>query len=398
MRFLKNIQHFFSPKKESVISINNKENNYDSPEEIISNSYSFYNKEDLIFFPNLNVYGAFKYNVVRDILANNKAITVSDVHIALNSIYFSLDEQKHQNNKKAAYKHLNFLSKNFSNESNQSTEKLLEFLRSHFPIDTPFDLSEYLIKPFTFINIIEEYGFLEFMPQFNPWSTEYNHKYALKLINDYYDDSNLLTNLVTDYLNEGKPIPDRMYHFLSDIQSDYEINKDLLVQFFASMIFSGTHSTASFLTSFFHVLYTQYKHLLESPLNLKELEILENEVLRIYMPVQWIFRTVREDTHYAGINFKKGDTVLLFVGVANTDPNVFDEPSEIKFDRKINHLSFGIGPYACIGKFATHRNAVNLVSHLSNYTRQIKLVDKNAKHTIHNAILKIPLIVVYNDL
>src|SRR5690606_27647350 len=339
-----------------------------SPEEITANSQPFYTaKKDLIFFPSLNAYGAFKYNVVRDIFANNKVITVSDVHIALNSVYFSLDEQKHQNNKKAAYKHLEFLSKQKQDEPNQSTKKVFDFLLSKFPTNSIFDLSAHLINPLIFINILEEYGFLEYMPQFNPWSNEYKHDEAIRLISNYFEDSNNLSTLLTEYISTQKPIPQKMQHFLTEIQSDHPVTDELLAQFFSSMIFSGTHSTSSFLASYIYVLFNQYPHLLNKPFNYNELEIVENEVLRIYTPVQWVFRTVREDTKYAGVDLKKGDTVILFVGAANLDPTVFTSPNEIRFDRKTNHLSFGMGPYACIGRFVTHRIAINLISYLSDY-------------------------------
>lgn len=392
-KFWKKIIKIYPSSKDKKVT----EDNYKSPEEIISHANSFYSKQDLVFFPILNAYGAFKYDVVKDIFANNKAITVSDVHIALNSVYFSLNEQKHQINKKAAYKHLEFLSKNLQKEPNQFTENLFNVLRSKFPINKPFNLTEYLVNPLIFINILEEYGFLEFMPQFNPWEEQYNHDHALQLINSYFDDSNLLTILLADYIKNGNKIPSKMESFISEIQSDHNINDELLAQFFASMIFSGTHSTSSFLSSFIFTVFNQFPYLLKTPLDSKQLESLENEVLRLYMPVQWVFRTVRENTQYSGVNLKVGDTVILFPGVANLDPDIFEDACEIKFDRKHNHLSFGMGPYACIGKFATHRISMNLVSYLAPYANQIKFLENESKHTIHNAMLKIPLNVIYTE-
>lgn len=394
---LNKLRLFFQAKKTDASHIC-PEKDYKSPEEIIANSDSFYDKEDLVFFPGLNAYGAFKYNVVKDILSNNKAITVSNIHIELNSVYFSINEQKHQNNKKAAYQHLEFLSKKLQNEPNEYTEQLFHRLKSMFPVEKEFDLTEYLINPLIFISILKEYGFIDYMPRFSPWHDEYNHENAIELINSYFNDSSLLTTLIIDYFKDGNPIPDKMQHFLSDIQSDHKINDELLAQFFASMIFSGTHSTASFLSSYIYTIFSQFSHFWKDSLHPKNLEILEDEILRLHMPVQWIFRTVREDTQYAGINLKTGDTVLLFVGIANTDPTIFEDPHQIKFDRKVNHLSFGTGPYACIGKFTTHRMAVNLVSYLSQCSDEITLTQKEVKHTIHNAILKTPVLVTYHSL
>lgn len=386
---------FFSNEKNKQYIEDVNVDLFTSPESILSNPDELYLKQDLVYFKNLNAYGAVKYEVVKDILANNKQITVSDIHVKLNSIYFSLDEKKHQNNKKAAYKHLEFLSKNSQNELNEFSLKLLEFLRLKFPVNQSFDLVEYLVNPFVFIGILKEYGFLDNMDQLNPFSEKYKHESAIKEINNYYQDSNLLHRLIFNYLNEGNPTPDLMNSFLDDIQSDHALNEESKIQFFASMIFSGTHSTASFLATYVYTVFNQFPHLLNKPFDSKPLESVESEVLRIFTPVQWIFRTVREQTNYAGIDLKVGDTVMLFVGLANLDPSVFPNPKTIQFERDFNHLSFGIGPYACIGRYTARRNAWLILDFLADYKEEITFVEKDVDAYVQDAITKIPLLIKY---
>lgn len=393
-KFIRNLRY------KNKTSVNNTiESEFTSPEDIIIKSdSSIYEKEDLIYFPNLSIYGAFKYSVVRDILLNSKEITVSEIHRDLNKVYFSLDEQQHQQNKKVSYKYLDFLSKKNQNLPNEFTEELFEKLKSKFPINREFNLEKYLIQPLVFINILKEYGFLEYMPSYNPWCKQYKHSEVVQQISDYFEDSSLLKGLMIKYFENGNPIPKLMESFINDIQSDVEINDELRVDFFSSMIFSGTHSTTSFLTSFVYQLFVNYPKLLQQPLEFDKLKDLENEVLRIYMPVQYIYRTVRKDVVYKNNSLKVGDTIVLFIGKANLDLNEFENPETIQFNRKVNHLSFGIGPYACIGKFTTHRMAVNLVSYLVPYSNRFEIVDKNAKYFIHNAILRLPLNVIYNPI
>ena len=47
---------------------------------------------------------------------------------------------------------------------------------------------------------------------------------------------------------------------------------------------------------------------------------------------------------------RAGDIVILGWGAANHDPAAFDDPGEIRLDRRPNpHLAFGSGPHTCIG-------------------------------------------------
>jgi cytochrome P450 len=44
------------------------------------------------------------------------------------------------------------------------------------------------------------------------------------------------------------------------------------------------------------------------------------------------------------------DYVVLGWGPANHDPSAFDEPGQVRLDRRPNpHLAFGSGPHTCIG-------------------------------------------------
>ena len=45
-----------------------------------------------------------------------------------------------------------------------------------------------------------------------------------------------------------------------------------------------------------------------------------------------------------------GDIVALGFGSANRDPAAFEQPDEMRLDRKPNkHLTFGAGPHLCAG-------------------------------------------------
>lgn len=74
------------------------------------------------------------------------------------------------------------------------------------------------------------------------------------------------------------------------------------------------------------------------------------ELLRWVSPTMQFRRTATADTELAGQEIAAGDKVVLYYIAANRDPEVFDDPHTLRFDRPSNpHLAFGIGPHFCLG-------------------------------------------------
>ena len=74
------------------------------------------------------------------------------------------------------------------------------------------------------------------------------------------------------------------------------------------------------------------------------------EMLRFDSPVQADFRRVLEDCEVGGIALRKRDNVVLFLGAANRDPEVFEDPDRFDVGRgRGSHLSFGRGIHHCLG-------------------------------------------------
>src|SRR5690554_6810069 len=97
MKTIKNFfqsDRFLDRKKNELQEVQDKGIEITNPDDVLSAGIDFYKMDDLIYFPTFNAYGAFKYDVVKDILTKSSDISVSDVHISLNDIYFQLDERK----------------------------------------------------------------------------------------------------------------------------------------------------------------------------------------------------------------------------------------------------------------------------------------------------------------
>jgi len=75
------------------------------------------------------------------------------------------------------------------------------------------------------------------------------------------------------------------------------------------------------------------------------------EVLRYDSPVQLTSRIATEDVEIDGAEIPKGVPVIVAIGGANRDPQVFGEPDRVVIDRPdaARHLSFSLGIHHCLG-------------------------------------------------
>lgn len=74
------------------------------------------------------------------------------------------------------------------------------------------------------------------------------------------------------------------------------------------------------------------------------------ELLRFDGPVQVNSRMATEDADFAGGRVQRGDVLLLMLGSANRDDEVFADPERVDLRRHPNkHLAFGHGVHQCLG-------------------------------------------------
>lgn len=78
-----------------------------------------------------------------------------------------------------------------------------------------------------------------------------------------------------------------------------------------------------------------------------------DEMLRYFTPGTGVARTVIKPVELGGTQLQPGDRILLGLGSANLDDDVFAEPDEVELDRENSskHLAFGHGIHRCLGAF-----------------------------------------------
>jgi cytochrome P450 len=74
------------------------------------------------------------------------------------------------------------------------------------------------------------------------------------------------------------------------------------------------------------------------------------EVLRFDPPARVQGRTATEDCEVAGVTFRKGDPVALFLTAAGRDPSRWDDPDTFDLRREGANLGFGAGIHLCLGQ------------------------------------------------
>jgi cytochrome P450 len=75
------------------------------------------------------------------------------------------------------------------------------------------------------------------------------------------------------------------------------------------------------------------------------------EILRLESPVQLTARLALKDVAIAGMQIKRGDLVVVYLGAANRDPSVFPNPHHFDIERPNagRHLAFSGGRHFCLG-------------------------------------------------
>lgn len=79
-----------------------------------------------------------------------------------------------------------------------------------------------------------------------------------------------------------------------------------------------------------------------------------NELLRAYSPTVHN-RIVSHEVVINGVTMMPGDRVLLVPPLGNRDPEHWESPDEIRFDRGGQNLTFGSGVHNCLGRHLARR-------------------------------------------
>lgn len=101
-----------------------------------------------------------------------------------------------------------------------------------------------------------------------------------------------------------------------------------------------------------------------------------DEVLRFASPVQFDPRRATRSVELRGCKIEEGRVVICWLGSANRDETVFEEPDRFQLTRPSNrHLAFGFGPHYCLGANLARLEAQTALRVLLERTESIRRLD-----------------------
>jgi cytochrome P450 len=158
----------------------------------------------------------------------------------------------------------------------------------------------------------------------------------------------LLARLVVE--RTADPGPDLLSAMISAVDEGERLSVDEL---YANALFLMTagHETATNMLS--NGILTLLRHPDQQELLLADWSLLgtaTEEMLRFESPVQIGARVADRDREVQGLPLRAGQPVIVMLGAANRDPEVFHEPDRFDLTRDPNpHVAFGHGMHFCLG-------------------------------------------------
>jgi cytochrome P450 len=156
----------------------------------------------------------------------------------------------------------------------------------------------------------------------------------------------------------GKEGPDDLVGILLRAEVDGQpLSEYELVNYLFTLMMAGLETTAwAIRSSLWHLAqHPDDRRLIAQ--NPAMAAVAAEELLRCLSPVQGMARTVTQDgAGLGGVQFKKGDRILLVFAAGNRDEQKFENPDLVDISREPNpHVSFGVGIHRCLGSHLARR-------------------------------------------
>jgi cytochrome P450 len=164
------------------------------------------------------------------------------------------------------------------------------------------------------------------------------------------------TGEMTDYFRraireEDRPLADGLLKSLVEAEVDGDrLTEDEVIANAVVTMVGGQETTTNLIGSGMLTLLRQPDKLAELRDRPEIIESAVEELLRFESPSQHTGRICRADTVMGGKLIRKGEAVMAVMAAGNRDPERFDDPNTLDFERTDNrHLAFGWAAHFCFG-------------------------------------------------
>ncbi|MFJ8650161.1 cytochrome P450 [Streptomyces sp. NPDC093546] len=179
-----------------------------------------------------------------------------------------------------------------------------------------------------------------------------------------------LTSYIVELLERRRREPrEDLATVLADALDRGELNQEEAVSVTTAIQVSGAHAVRNNSANMVYALLTHPAHLARLRAEPELLPRAVDELLR-FIPHRngvGLPRVATEDLEVGGVLIRAGEVVYASYLAANRDPEVFDDPDALDFDRgELGHLAFGHGPHHCMGAQLTRMESEVMLSSLLN--------------------------------
>ncbi len=138
---------------------------------------------------------------------------------------------------------------------------------------------------------------------------------------------------------------------LLDGRDNEAMTEDELIATYLVLLFGGSETTTNLLGNGFLALQRhrdQWDRLVADPTLVRGAV---DELMRYDSPHHYLPRLATDDFAIGDERIRAGETVIVMMGAANRDPEVFDDPERLDLTRpnRGDHLSLAFGPHYCLG-------------------------------------------------
>ena len=155
-----------------------------------------------------------------------------------------------------------------------------------------------------------------------------------------------------------------------------EINDHEIASFCYSLLFAGHETTTTLISNALRVLLEHPDQWRTIATNPAAIPAAIDEVLRFSPSIVAWRRKALQDGYVGGVAIPQGSQLLLVMGSANRDADVFGDPDVFDISRPDarNHLSFGFGIHYCIGNLLAKLQARVVLEQITSRFPQLRLV------------------------
>lgn len=234
---------------------------------------------------------------------------------------------------------------------------IIDVLLDDIPDPTGFDLMAVLASPLPVIVMATLLGIpTQDRAQFKHWSDRRSRLLEPTLTAPELREANLAAHAMDAYFREIiaqrrlAPQDDLISTLVAAEEAGEKLTLDEVLVMLRLLLIAGNETTTNLIGNGMLALlrHPEQLQLLRETPALMEQAI--EELLRYDTPVQVDARNVREDVDIGGRHMTKGQGIVLLLGAANHDAEVFSHPERLDLTRReAPHLSFGRGVHYCLG-------------------------------------------------